>query len=111
MNKLFQKAVVWFRDMNTKQFSYEKEGIRPTRDWNLIISCFFVTAIFIAGLSFYIYKQVDSGRWFVAPVDQSLTDAKINEVLLEKTIKKIDGNKKIFDEVKNGGSKLSDPSI
>ncbi len=110
MKELIEKIKSYLKGSSKKEISYEREGINPTHDWNVILILVFALLFVLAIASVYLYMQIQSGALFPASTDAKNTSVTINQDLLDKTIQKINADKTAFDSAKTKGS-VSDPSI
>ncbi len=110
MSDSINKIKIWFSKNLQKKNSYDREGIRPTKDWEIILGltllAFFVSVV-VAG---YFYIQVNSNSVFQVDADIVENEVKINKPLLDKTISDINERRKSSDAIKRGGKIPSDPS-
>lgn len=111
MNDYINKIKNSFHGLGKKEATYEREGVMPKRDWQIILFVFTLSLIFMAGIAGYFYMQVSSGRIFGVTVQEGLNEIKINKTLLNKTIGDINERKKSFDVIKQGGEAPMDPSM
>ncbi len=111
MSDFINKTKAWFGKIQKRDSSYEKDGIRPKRDWEIILSFTTVLLIILAAVAGYFYMQVDQGKLFKVAADDVENEAKINKTLLDKTIGDINERRKSFETVMQGGIVSADPSL
>ncbi len=102
MSELINKIKSWYSSITTKQLSFERKGIKPKKDWNIILFLTFIALIFAGALSFYIYTKIDNGTLFKVPEKENISEIKINNLLLKKMIDDYDNRAKSLIEIKNG---------
>jgi hypothetical protein len=105
-----EKIKSYFGRFGKKETSYKKEGINPTRDWNLIIVSAFGFLLLAALLSIYLYARIDSGNLFATPPQTQDGGATIDQNLLSATVQTIDADKTAFDSAQTSALP-PDPSI
>lgn len=111
MEDYINKAKVWLSSMKNKESSYEKEGIRPKRDWEIILSGATFALFIMALVAGYFYTQVNKGNLFQVASGDTENEIKINKTLLDKTINDINDRQKSFDAAKQGSNIPPDPSL
>lgn len=107
MQDLFQKIKVWYEKMMTRTPSYERPAVRPSHDWVYIFVTTQIAILLVASIAIYFYIEVDKGKLFVVVKDEVQNEAKINTVLLEKTVDDI--NKREANLIKSQQEKISPP--
>ena len=110
MSGLLQKIKTWYGKVRTKGQSYKISGIRPVRDWRIILFSTQIIILILVIVAFYFYTQINQGKFFVVKDNSTKDDIKINEVLLKKTVNDINLRKTSFEEIRNKGVP-SDPSL
>ncbi len=101
----------WWKKANKSSNSYDKGGIKPYRDWKIILVSTFFVLVIVGGLSTYLYMEVGQGRLFAVSDTESVNEAKINRPVLDKAIGVMKERKSLFDGIKNGEGIPADPSI
>ena len=110
MSGLLQKIKTWYAKIRIKRESYVVSGIKPIRDWRILLISTLVIVVVMAIFAFYFYVQIDKGKLFVVKVSKTQNDTKINEVLLKKTVNDINSRKASLNEIRNKNAP-EDPSI
>ncbi len=111
MNDYINKIKELLHRLNKKEATYEREGVRPKRDWQIILFVFTISLLFLAAAAGYFYLQVSTGKIFSVSAQESLDEIKINKALLNKTIGDINERSKSFEVIKQGGEAPIDPSV
>ena len=96
---------------STKKNSYDRNRVRPARDWKIVLVSSSVAIALLAGLCTYFYFEIEAGRLFVVYKEGEESEVKINLDLLEKVAGEIDKRNSDFESVKNGKTIPSDPSL
>ncbi len=103
-----EKIKKWFEKINRGKPSYSKQGIRPAKDWNIIVVITAIVFCLEAVLSIFIYFQIESGAWFQESENTTLTKVSINQNLLGKISGQVDTKATTFSA--SVGSVI-DPSL
>ena len=111
MSKLLQKFKSWYNGLRKTKSLYEKKGIKPYKDWIIMLTSTQVIIIVFALLAYYFYIQIDKGNLFVVDKTTSENEIKINRVLLQKTVDDINFREQTTIETKESKSIPTDPSI
>ncbi len=111
MDTLQTKIKIWFADHLHKKESYTKKEIRPTRDWHIILSVFFLLIIITSFVSLYVYQGAQNGTLFVSGVSEENTPVSIDNILLSKIITTIDTDNKDIQSTYENPVYIRDPSL
>ncbi len=111
MNDLQIKIENWYKKLTAKKISYTRNEVRPTHDWEIIMTITFVIVIFIVIFGFYSYAKISSGKLFTATGDSSVNEVKINTDLLNKTIGDLRAREENLIKIKSGAKVPADPSL
>ncbi|HEY4508812.1 MAG TPA: hypothetical protein VJC13_00835 [Candidatus Paceibacterota bacterium] len=112
MNDYLQKIKLLSAKLKIRKISYKRGGIKPLRDWGLILLSVFIVSCILVVSVVYFYIQIEHGTLFIVTSDGSESQIKINADLLRATVSDINTREKTNDAVKNGGLSIpSDPSI
>jgi hypothetical protein len=112
MGKILSKIKNWYNGFFKSKASYERRVKKPVHDWGMILSITAFTLFLIAGLSFYFFTQLNQGKLFKT-VKRSAEDKGLNidAGLLKKTVTGIKEREARFNQVKQGTTTPSDPSV
>lgn len=111
MSDLTQKIKDWYTKISPTKTSFERSGISPKRDWRILLVSTFAVVLVMAGISLYLYIQINNGTLFVTLTENTEIEVKIDKVLLEKTINDINVRKTTLGDVIQNKSIPADPSI
>lgn len=109
MSHLQQQFKMWYDKIQSRQISYDKIGIRPTREWRMILITIFILLCFSAVATFYFYREVNQGKLFVVVNNDTETQVKINKTLLKKTVDEINAREASMNQINAGKVSLPDP--
>ncbi len=100
----------WYKPEKGHALSYEREGIRPAKDWDTMLTTASVVLLILAGAAYYFYVRVEGGI-FALSSETIQNEAKINNALFKKTVDDIN-NRKTARENLNRNLKIpADPSL
>ena len=92
--------------------NYQKPGIYPSRDWNVVLITFLVALVFFGAYALYINATISNGGfWSVTSNDQTLPIHKINQDTLDKVIQYFSDKAAHLDDAMTKPSTLADPSL
>lgn len=111
MSEIIQKIKNWYQNFSSSKISFERKGIKPTRDWNIVIFSSLVVLFICGGLAFYFYIKVDNGTFFGATVSEELAEIKINNKVLDKLIADINAREKNLIDIETNRQAPPNPSI
>ena len=111
MNDYVQKIKILYEKFGGRKVVYEKSGIRPSRDWKIMLVTSFIATCFLAFYAIYFYMRVDRGEIFVVDKGTIGKDAEINSVLLRKIVSEIKNGQDFLGQLKTSNLAPPDPSI
>ena len=111
MTDIFKKIKKWFESMSFKKTSYEKDGIKPKRDWYIVLFVTFILACLCADVARFLFRQIDQGKFFVSKNQIVLEPVVIDNQLLQKTIDGINSRQKDWTDFLQNKSVPTDPSL
>lgn len=112
MNEFFSKIKSYIPKFSKKGFSYDREEINPTRDWNIILLVSMLLLVCSALVAFYFYSKIESSTLVSAESVRNESETKINNELLKKIIDDFNTRSKNLDIIKSGTLAVPlDPSI
>ena len=111
MADLTQKIKDWYGKLKPTSNSFERSGISPKRDWRILLVTTFFTVLILAGVSLYLYIQINNGTLFLTLTENKEIEVQIDKVLLEKTINDINTRKATLGDIVQNGSIPLDPSL
>ena len=91
--------------------SYNKDGIRPVHDWNIMLITVSVTLCFLAIIALYFYMFVDEEKLFTVEVDESQKEVKINADALTKVVTDINNRESLRQKIEQNQLSEPDPSL
>ena len=97
--------------MHPKRISYEERGMRPLRDWDILLVTSCLTLLFIALFAFYFYGQINQGKLFIVTQNDVDREVKINANLLQKITNEIKLRETTLQSIKQNKAIPSDPSL
>jgi hypothetical protein len=110
MSDILSKTKKWFGKIRFKKITYIKIGIRPERDWYVILMSTIVLICILGGMAYYFYIQVDQGKLFPSDDTTSIKSVIINNDLLNKVIDEINEREKNLTDFKQNRVIPPDPS-
>lgn len=105
-----EKIKLWFEKIFRGKPSYEKEGIKPSRDWRTTIVVVAVVFCLEVVLALFVYFQIENGVWFQTSDDTTLTQVSINQNLLQQVASQIDTKSVIYSGASTTPA-IADPSL
>ena len=111
MKDYLQKIKIWFNKLKAGRVSYDKGGLKPLRDWRIILITTSIIIFILAIFAFYFYIQIESGKLFVSTNEVSDTQLKINDSLLKKTVDELNTRESSTAQIKSGQITAPDPSL
>ena len=111
MSDLIQKIKNLFNKAKTPKISYVRAGVRPLRDWRIMLSAVFICLFVTAAFAFYFYTQIDNGSLFSSPASDVVGGPKINPTLLKKIVDDSIARESSRLEIQNSKPIPSDPSL
>jgi hypothetical protein len=111
MKDLLQKIKPFYVKVVKKEETYGRHGIKPTRDWSVLLIINFVVFVMLVMFTFYFYIQIKNDKLFVANETNTLKEVTINTNLLNKTIDDIKAREEVTNNLKNNKVSSPDPSL
>ena len=111
MQELFKKIKKWLEKISVKKSSYAKEGIKPKRDWYIILFIGFILVCVLADFARYLFKQIDQGKLFAIEKQNTEEPIIIDSKLLQKTIDDINFREKNLNDFRQNRMIPQDPSL
>ncbi len=111
MNDPLKKMNEWFEKLRTSQISYDKNGIRPLKDWKIIMTSMFIVLLIIIAIATYFYMEVDGGKFFSVEEGTIGNETKINDNLLKKTLEGLNSRQEKLTILERDRIAPLDPSI
>lgn len=111
MSDLFKKIKSWFDKIKVREYSYEKGGLNPAKDWTVSLISAISVVILFAIFSVYLYLQIDANQIFNVTSNADNNEAKINMTLLDKTVSDINQREQVTSDIKQNKNIPTDPSI
>ena len=100
-----------FKKFSKTEATYDKSGIKPTKDWRIILIVTSVVLFVLGGVAGYFYFEVNSGNLFSVETDQTQDIIKINRTSLDKAVDRLRNNKSLFDSAISSENIPQDPSL
>ncbi len=101
----------WYKNLTTKKVSFERTGIKPTRDWNIVIFTSMITLFICGGMAFYFYIKVENGTFFSTYISEELQEVKINNNILNKLITDLNNRQRKLEEIQTAKKAPANPSL
>lgn len=111
MSQILQKIKDGYNKLVAGHSSYIKEGIRPTRDWGIILIYTSIVMCVMLFLEFYFYTLVKQEKLFGVMDDDFQKEVKINNDILVKVVGDINAREVNMLKIKEGKLIQLDPSI
>lgn len=111
MKDYTQKFKVLYEKLGGQKISYEKSGVRPSRDWKIMLVGTFVVICCLAFFAFDFYWKIEAGEVFMLDTGTVSREAEIDSLLLKKIVGEINDRAAFVQELKASGSIPTDPSI
>ncbi len=111
MSETFNKIKLWYQNHSSSKITFERKGIKPTRDWSIVIFSSLIILLGLGSLAFYFYHQVENGTFFTAVVSEELTEVKINNKVLDRLIADINNREKNLNEIETNKNFPPNPSL
>ena len=111
MKDLLQKIKKFYVKVIKKEETYQRHGIKPTRDWSILLLVSFITSVVLIIFTSYFYIQIKNDRLFVVDETNTLKEVNINTNILNKTIDDIKAREGTTNNIKNNKISSSDPSL
>ena len=86
----------WFKKIGRGKPSYGKEGIKPAKDWSVLVIGFIIIFCLEALLAWFIYFQIENGSWFNQPSDGSINYVSLNQNLLQKITGELEAKSAVY---------------
>ena len=110
MPKSFQKFMSLFGKIKSREISYDKEGIYPMHNWEVLLFSVSIVLLILAGISLYFYMQVRHGKLFTIEGENGASMININDAVLRKTINDINSREASSTELTENKIIFPDPS-
>jgi hypothetical protein len=111
MSDITTKIKSWYQNLSSSKISFERNGIKPTRDWNIVIFSALLLIFASGALAFYFYIKVESGTYFSTITAEDLKEVKINNKVLDKLIADINVREKKLEEIQTNKNFPPNPSL
>lgn len=111
MDTFISQTKTWITTHLRQKESYTKREIRPTHDWHVILSVFFISIFLCSLMSLYVYNSAQSGILFVSGAIEENRPVSINDSLLSKIITTIDADQQNVLRIYQNTTYRTDPSL
>ena len=111
MSQLLQKIKALYGKIHVTHISYEKHGMNPRHDWNIILFASCLALLLETIFAFYFYTRINQGKLFVVTKNDSGKEITINSKLLGKIIDDINLRQKSLENIKQNKAVPGDPSL
>ncbi len=111
MHNLLNKIKGGFGKPETKKVSYKTSGIRPKRDWAIILATMSILIVIFISFASYVYVKIDRGELFLVEYDKQLRELKLEEKILKKVILDINQRAESLKALDTNKIIPPDPSI
>lgn len=102
MEKIFSKIKNTLKLPEKKKVSYDKTGIRPSRDWVVLLIVSNLIVLLSAIYAYYLYSKIDSDQFVVIDTLSKENETKINTDLLSRIVSDLNNRAGDFEKVKTG---------
>lgn len=93
-----------------KKTTYEKNGIKPIKDWGMLLVLSNLVVILCGLAAVYVYYQIDNDTFVSTESSVQGSDVKINTLLLSNIVNDLNDRADSFERIKS--EKVpTDPSI
>lgn len=111
MKDILQKIKSFYVKVIKKEETYQRHGIKPTRDWSILLLTSFIVSVVLIIFTSYFYIQIKNDRLFVVDETNTLKEVTINTDILNKTIDDIKAREETTNNIKNNKIGSPDPSL
>ncbi len=111
MDTIINTTKTWLQDRVIKKEEYHKKEIKPTRDWQLLLSIFACLFIALSFVSAVLYRKSQDGTLFVTSTIENKTPMSVNDNLLSETIGAINTTTTMIQNIRTESLFTSDPSL
>ena len=111
MSQLSQKIKILYGKIDTRPISYERRGMRPKHDWNILLAVSCLVLLLETLFAFYFYTGINQGKLFIVAENNMDREVKINNNLLQKIVSEIKLRQKSMDNIKQNEVVPPDPSL
>jgi hypothetical protein len=92
--------------------SYEKSGIHPINDWEIVLLVFFIGLVLSGAVTFYLNSYVKSGNFSGSTTsDQSVPVYKVNQKNLSAVTDYFSQKEKKLNDIQSNPKTFADPSL
>jgi len=110
-NNIQKQIMGWFKPSAIKHISYKKSGVRPQRDWHIILIITFLLLLINGSVGYYIYVQINEGGFFTVDQPDTGNNVTFNAKLFEKTLSDINARQTQAQALKDHPIAIPDPSL
>ncbi len=86
MDKYKNKIKSLYLKLRSNETNYEIKGVRPDRDWGMILVFSQLVTLILAGVALYFYIQIDNSRIFTIEKNSQSSEVTVSKVLLKKLV-------------------------
>jgi len=108
---VMQQLKAFLNKRKARRGSYGQEGIRPQRDWQLMLYPTAIAVVAVSTLGFYVYNLVETGQFAAAQSSPGQKEVKINSELLKKQIQNLSDRAARWDALNQNVEPAKDPSL
>ena len=106
-----QQIKKMWNSTHMRPVSYARFGIRPARDWKIVLIVTQCVVIILAGYAYYIYVQINSGTLFPVVENGAKKEITIDAVLLQKTVDAINTRAAASADLGQHAASSTDPLL
>ncbi len=110
MNEFFLKIKKLLKIATRSVPSNEYRGIRPVKEWKVMLVTLFSLLVIITGVELYIYLEVSRGTLFTVPMAESNQSVTINQKLLNVVMTDISTRRTVRESLASSTTILPDLS-
>lgn len=111
MHESLEKIKLNLEHVFSNKTSYKKRGIRPGKHWKIILITTQILLVILGFIAFYLYDEINNGRFAISEVEENEGEVKINVDLLKNVMKDLSSKEESLIQIKAGRPIPSDPSL
>ncbi len=110
MSKFTEKIKIWYEKILSLSRIEKRHKLSPVRDWRIMLSTAFIILSLEIIFTFYLYEEIDKGKFFQVDETNSGQQVKLNDILLQKIAGQASERETQFNKLKQGGGIKGEPS-
>ncbi len=89
MKDFFKKIKLFSVGKKVRTGIYEREGIRPAKDWRTMLITTSSVLCIVIGFECYLYLQIYNKHFFISPINETEQSISINQKQLDAVIEDV----------------------